>query len=290
MKKNGANIENLINYLRMIKFAHSIFALPFAFTAAVLASNGMPSLWQSFWIVSAMVTGRSAAMGMNRIIDKNIDYLNPRTSNRELPQGIIRVKEATIFTVVASALFIFSAFMLNTLCFVLSPAALILFFCYPYMKRFTWGAHIFLGLSIGLAPLGAWIAITGGIDGKILLLVLAVLFWLAGFDIIYALQDLDFDKSHGLHSIPQRFGAVQALLISRAFHILTWLLLIYTGMAFKLGIMYYIGVGIVTIFLLYEHYIVRPDRLDKVNIAFFNMNGYISVTIFVFVFLDKMFF
>ncbi|MCI4626042.1 MAG: putative 4-hydroxybenzoate polyprenyltransferase [Candidatus Magnetoovum sp. WYHC-5] len=279
--------EKITNYMEMIKFSHSVFALPFALTAAILAANGLPQMNIMGWIILAMVSARTAAMGMNRIIDKDIDKLNPRTANRQLPRGVIKSRDALFFTLIASALFIFSAYMLNELCFKLSPVALLLFFIYPYAKRFTWLSHVILGLSIGLAPLGAWIAVTGLIDWRILLLVFAVLFWLAGFDIIYALQDLDFDKNHGLNSIPQRFGPQLALIISKGFHLLTWLLLVYTGMAFDLGIVYYIGILLVSVFLFYEHYLVRADRLDKINIAFFNMNGYISITIFVFVFIDR---
>ncbi|RMG01527.1 MAG: 4-hydroxybenzoate octaprenyltransferase [Nitrospirae bacterium] len=272
--------SRLALYLRMIKFSHSIFALPFAFTAALLAAGGIPEARTILWITIAMVSGRSAAMGLNRLIDRKIDAKNPRTSEREIPSGKVSIRDAIIFVLVSSIVFVFSAYMLNPLCLYLSPVALLCFFIYPYTKRFTHLSHVFLGLTISGAPLGAWIAVTGGVEPRILLLVFAVIFWLSGFDILYALQDEEFDRHAGLHSIPARFGKEKAILISRLFHLTTWLFLFGTGLLFGLGWPYMAGVFLSGFLLLYEHSLVRPDDLSKLNIAFFNMNGYISITVF----------
>jgi 4-hydroxybenzoate polyprenyltransferase len=279
-------IERTLIYLRMIKFSHSIFALPFAFTSAVLAASGIPTLEEILWITLAMVGGRSAAMGLNRIIDRRIDAMNPRTASRELPTGIVKVSEAFMFVLASLVLFVYSAYQLNPLCLKLSPVAIFFFIFYPYTKRFTWLSHIVLGIAISGAPIGAWIAIKGEFNFEILPLALAVVFWLAGFDILYALQDYEFDRKAGLQSIPRRFGIRKSLWLSRGFHFLTWLLLILTGRVFALGILYYIGMAITAVLLLYEHSLVKEDDLSKLDIAFFNMNGYISITVFIFTFLD----
>ncbi len=265
----------------MIKISHSIFALPFAFTGAILAASGIPSLKQIFWITVAMVGARSGAMGLNRIIDRKIDSENPRTSNREIPAGKIKVKNAIIFTTVSLFLLIFAAYNLNPLCLKLSPIAISVLFLYSYTKRFTWASHFVLGIAISAAPLGAWIAVKGSFDLDILPLAIAVVFWLAGFDILYAIQDVEFDKKHGLYSIPQRFGISKALLMSKACHMITWILLILTGIIFNLNIAYWLGVVLTAGLLIYEHSLVKPNDLNKLNIAFFNMNGYISITVFV---------
>jgi 4-hydroxybenzoate polyprenyltransferase len=275
-------IDKAVLYLRMIKFSHSIFALPFAFTAAILASSGIPSLYQIFWITLAMVGARSAAMGLNRIIDRKIDALNPRTAKREIPSGEVKVTEAWIFVLLSLILLLISAYKLNPLCFKLAPVAIFFLFLYSYTKRFTWLSHIFLGITISAAPLGAWVAIKGSLNLEIIPLSMAVIFWLAGFDILYALQDVEFDKSHGLYSIPQRFGIKKALIFSRLFHFITWSLLILTGIIFGLNIIYWIGLFIISILLIYEHRLVKPNDLSRLNIAFFNMNGYISLTVFFF--------
>ncbi|MBF0564309.1 MAG: UbiA family prenyltransferase [Nitrospirae bacterium] len=277
----------LVLYLRMIKFSHSIFALPFAFTSAILAYGGIPALRQVLWITVAMVGARSAAMGMNRVIDRKIDALNPRTKNREIPLGVIGVGEAAVFIVVSLAVLVYAAYNLNYLCFKLSPLAIGILFFYSFTKRFTWLSHVVLGVAISFAPIGAWIAVKGTFSLSITPLVLAVVFWLAGFDTLYGLNDLEFDKQHGLFSIPRRFGKEKAIMIARGFHILTWALLILNGLVFELGLFYYTGIVIVTFFLFYEHYIIKPNDLSRLNMAFFNMNGYISVTIFVFVLLEK---
>lgn len=275
MVKNKASL-----YLRMIKISHSVFALPFAFTGALLAVSGIPSFKQILWITIAMVSARSGAMGLNRIIDREIDAKNPRTKNREIPSGIIRVKDAIVFTILSFAVLLIAAYNLNPLCLKLSPFAIAAIFLYSYTKRFTWLSHLVLGIAISAAPLGAWIAVRGTFDLDIIPLSIAVIFWLAGFDILYALQDIEFDKSYGLHSIPQRFGIKKALVLSRAFHFITWSLLTVTGMIFHLNFVYWIGMFLVAGMLIYEHSLVKPDDLSKLDIAFFNMNGYISITVF----------
>lgn len=270
----------------MIKISHSVFALPFAFTGAILAASGIPTLHQIFWILLAMVGARSGAMGLNRIIDKDIDKLNPRTKDREIPSGKIRVFDAVVFTLISFAIMVFAAYQLNQLCLILSPIAIGILFLYSYTKRFTWLSHFFLGLAISGAPLGAWIAVRGTFDLEILPLCIGVIFWLAGFDVLYALQDIDFDKKHGLFSIPQRFGIEKSLFLSRLFHSITILMLITTGLIFHLGFVYWIGVILVTGLLIYEHTLIKPGDLSKLDMAFFNMNGYISLTVFMFTFIS----
>ncbi len=273
-------------YLRMIKFSHSVFALPFAFTAALLAAGGIPSWDRIFWITAAMVSGRSAAMGLNRVIDMRIDALNPRTSGREIPAGRIRVSEALFFILVSAAVFVYAAYRLNPLCLALSPLALSAFVLYPYTKRFTWLSHLVLGTAIAGAPIGAWIAIRGTFDPEIMPLALSVVFWLGGFDILYALQDVEFDRRFSLHSIPARFGVRRALLLSRLFHALTWCLLLLTAASFGLGKAFYVGLVVVGGLLIHEHRLVKEDDLSRLDMAFFNMNGYISLTVFAFTLLD----
>lgn len=278
--------RKIADYLRLIKFSHSIFALPFAFTSALIAAEGIPSLHQVFWITVAMLGGRSGAMGMNRIIDKKIDALNPRTKDRELPRGVVKSGEAFGFTIVAFALLVLAAYNLNALCLKLSPVVLLVLFTYSYTKRFTWLCHLVLGAALSLAPIGAWIAVTGTFDARILVLSLAIIFWVAGFDILYGLQDVDFDRQYGLYSIPKVFGIRASLWVARIFHCITISLLF--GMISIFNLSFFYGMGIVIAFglLMYEHFLVRPDDLSKLNMAFFNMNGYISVTVFVFTLVD----
>ena len=278
--------EKIVLYLRMIKFPHSVFALPFAFTGAIMAAGGIPPPGKIFWITLAMVGARSGAMGLNRIIDREIDRANPRTRNRELPMGIIMVSEAVLFTIISFIILILSAYMLNPMCLKLSPIAIAVLFLYSYTKRFTWATHFVLGLSLSAAPLGAWIAVRGTFDAEILPMTVAVIFWLAGFDTLYALQDIKFDTSYGLSSIPKRFGIKKALFFARTFHLVSFLLLLLSGLLFRLGIVYWLGMMIVAGLLIYEHSLVKEDDLSKLDIAFFNMNGYISLSVFVFTFLD----
>lgn len=277
--------------LEMIKFSHTVFAFPFALMGVILASlkNGAPpSLGQIFWICVAMVGARSGAMGLNRIIDARIDAENPRTAGRHIPAGKVSRKEAWLFVVVSLATLLVAAWMLNPLCFYLSPLVLFFFTLYAFCKRFTSLAHIVLGICLGAAPVGAWIALRGDVGWQVVVLGIAVLFWVGGFDIFYALQDLEFDREKGLHSIPAKLGVERSILLVRAFHgimvFLLLLLLIGTG----LGWIYFVGVLVVAGLLIYEHSLVKPDDLSRLDAAFFNMNGYISVTIFLFTLIDAL--
>jgi 4-hydroxybenzoate polyprenyltransferase len=280
--------NKIADYFRLVKFSHSVFALPFAFTAAIIAAEGLPTLHQIFWITVAMIGGRSGAMGMNRIIDRKIDSLNPRTRDRELPRGVIKTSEAFTFTLVAFGFLVLAAYMLNPLCFKLSPLVLLVLFTYSYTKRFTWLCHIVLGIALSLAPLGAWIAVRGTFEYDILPLSLAIMFWVAGFDTLYGLQDMDFDRKHNIYSIPSIFGIKTSLWIARIFHLITIGLLVSLVAIFHLSVIYLIGVAVAFALLLYEHLLVKPDDLSKLNMAFFNMNGYISITVFVFTLLNYM--
>jgi 4-hydroxybenzoate polyprenyltransferase len=290
MVKNKA-----VLFFRMIKFSHSVFALPFAFTGALLASAwgsgkpaafwglaGLPPVEKLFWITAAMVGARSGAMGLNRIIDRKIDAANPRTAGREIPTGKIRVLDAAVFTSVALALLIYSAYRLNPLCLKLSPLAILVLVLYSYTKRFTWISHFVLGLAISAAPLGAWIAVRGTFDKEIFPLSFAVVFWLAGFDVLYALQDIEFDRGYGLHSIPQRFGIKRSLVLSKLLHSITWLLLAATGLIFGFNIIYWLGMIVIAGLLIYEHSLVKAEDLSSLDMAFFNMNGYISIAVLLF--------
>lgn len=275
-------LNKIADYLRLIKFSHSVFALPFAFTSALIAADGIPSLYQIAWITVAMVSGRSGAMGMNRIVDRNIDALNPRTACREIPKGIVKTWEAVVFTTVAFALLLLAAYNLNPLCVKLFPLVLAVLIFYSFTKRFTWLCHIVLGLALALAPLCAWIAVTGRFDFKILPLCVAVLFWVAGFDALYGLQDIAFDKKQGLYSIPSIFGIRASIWTARIFHLITIALLSSLIPLFNLSGIYLTGVVIASGLMLYEHTLVKPTDLSKLNMAFFNMNGYISITVFTF--------
>jgi 4-hydroxybenzoate polyprenyltransferase len=279
-------LDKLKIILEMIKFEHTIFALPFAFTGALLAARGIPSWGTILWITVAMVGARSAAMGFNRWADREIDAKNPRTNTRALPQRLVSPGQVIVFIALSSAVLVFAAYKLNPLCFYLSPLALGIVFLYSYTKRFTFLAHAFLGLGISGAPLGAWIAVTGRFETPAFVLALAVLFWLLGFDVLYALQDIDFDRKAGLHSIPQRFGIGRSLWVSRLSHAVTMAALFWMAPLLSLGWYYIAGVFISLCLIVYEHTLVKEDDLSKLDFAFFNMNGYISVTIFFFTLLD----
>lgn len=273
-------------FLEMIKFSHTIFALPFAFTGAVLAAGGLPTPYQAFWIVMAMVGGRTMAMGLNRLIDAEIDAENPRTSRRAIPAGLIGKGTVMAGVALSTFLLLLAAYRLNPLCLYLSPLTIFFLAIYSYCKRFTSLAHLVLGLCLGAAPLGAWIAIRGAVELPPLLLCLAVIFWVAGFDILYALQDLDFDRKRGLYSIPVRLGIKGSILTSRLFHLLMLAMLLLLYYVMGLGMLYLLGVSAAALLLLYEHALLRGGDLKRLDAAFFNMNGYISVTIFVFTLLD----
>ena len=273
--------------LEMIKFEHSVFALPFALTGALLAfrQNGFdaPGIWrQLLWIVVAMVAARSAAMAFNRLIDAPIDARNPRTRMRAIPAGMLSPRFAWCFTIAASLLLFFAAYELNPLCLRLSPLALAVLFFYSYTKRFTTFSHLVLGLTLGIAPAAAWIAVRGSLDPRILLLTAAVMFWTAGFDVIYSCQDYDFDRQEGLWSVPRVVGIANALRVARLLHISMvgcLLALVYT---LHVGALALAGVGAIVVLLIYEHSLVKPADLSRVNAAFFTMNGYVSVLFFLF--------
>ena len=288
---NNRWLAKLVALLEMIKFSHTVFAFPFALMGVVLASleqGRAPSIGQVFWICVAMVGARTGAMGLNRIIDAEIDAKNPRTAQRHIPAGQVHTSEAWVMVVAAFGLMLFAAWRLNPLCLILAPIAIFFLVLYSFCKRFTAMAHVVLGLCLAAAPVGAWIAVRGDIAWPVLALGLAVLFWVAGFDIFYALQDLDFDRSRGLYSIPARFGIERSLWIVRLFHVLMVLLLLSLGFVQGLGLIYLCGVFVVAVLLVYEHQLVKPDDLSRLDAAFFNMNGYISVTIFLFTLVDAL--
>lgn len=277
--------------LEMIKFSHTVFAFPFALmgaTLASLASGRPPTVAQVLWICLAMVGARTAAMGLNRIIDARIDAQNPRTAGRPLPAGTVSRFEAWLLVLVAITLLLTAAAMLNPLCLALAPVALGFFVLYAYCKRFTALAHVVLGICLAAAPVGAWIALRGDIGWPVLVLGAAVLFWVAGFDIFYALQDVDFDRAKGLHSIPVRLGVKNAILLGKLFHGAMVALLLLLPFGLPLGWLYYVGVAVISILIAYEHQLVKPEDLSKLDAAFFNMNGYISVTIFAFTLADTL--
>jgi 4-hydroxybenzoate polyprenyltransferase len=275
--------SKISGYGRLIRFSHTIFALPFALASVALAWPAHPVTPRIlFWILAAMVGARSAAMGFNRLVDRKFDALNPRTRAWELPQGKVKVREAVILTTATSLVFIYAAYQLNFACFALSPIALAIVFFYSLTKRFTWASHLFLGLALSLAPIGAWLAVSGpSIElqelATPLFLGLAVLFWLAGFDVIYSLQDLAFDRQEGLHSIPARFGIAGALRFSSVFHACTVIFLAAVGISAQTGIIYWIGFAIVAVILFWEHRLVRPTDLSRINRAFFDFNAYVSI-------------
>jgi len=281
-----AILHNLRVTLEMIKWEHSIFALPFALCGAMLAASGMPTAHQFLWIVVAMVSARSAAMAFNRLADATIDAANPRTSSRALPAGHLSGAFVAMFVLVSSAVFILAAARLNRLALWLSPVALAVLLLYSYTKRFTRWSHFVLGFALGMAPAAAWIAIRGSLDPRILLLTAAVTFWVAGFDVLYACQDFDFDRASGLHSIPRYLGIGPSLWVARAFHLVMLLLLIALVPAFGLGKFALAGIAAVMALLLYEHALVKADDLSKLNAAFFTMNGIISMVFFLFVAAD----
>ena len=271
--------------LEMIKFEHSVFALPFALVGALLAARvggGLPTWRQIAWIVAAMVGARSAAMTMNRIADVEYDRRNPRTANRALPAGHLSVGFAGAFTIAASALLVVAAWQLNPLALKLSPLALAVLFLYSYTKRFTHWSHFVLGFCLGISPAAAWIAIRGSLDGRMLILCAAVTLWVAGFDVLYSCQDVEFDKTAGLYSIPKRFGIARALTIARATHLAMVALLIWLATAFHLAWPAWVGIAVVALLLGYEHSLVRADDLSKINAAFFTVNGYISLLFLLF--------
>jgi 4-hydroxybenzoate polyprenyltransferase len=283
--------NKLITFLEMIKFEHTVFALPFAFMGAMLGAvvghGHLPSWAQIGWIILAMVGARSAAMGLNRIIDKAFDKSNPRTAGRAIPAGLLSSKEVIIFVLASFVLLFVATANLSKLAMQLLPLAVFMLVFYSYTKRFTWACHLILGLTIALAPLGGWVAVTGRIDGYALLLYASVALWTAGFDVIYACQDEEIDRKEGLHSIPQQFGVAKALWMAKVFHLLTAIgfLSLFLLMN-ELSWWYFAGVIISYGLLIYEHMLVKPSNLSKLNTAFFTMNGVLSIVIFSFTFID----
>jgi 4-hydroxybenzoate polyprenyltransferase len=267
--------------LEMIKWEHSIFALPFALCGAMLAAGGFPPVHQLVWIIVAMIAARSAAMAFNRWADAALDAANPRTSTRALPAGQLTPGFVATFVIASSAVFVIAAGQLNRLSLMLSPVALAVLLLYSYTKRVTRWSHLVLGFALGIAPSAAWIAVRGSLDPRILLLTAAVTFWVGGFDVLYACQDFDFDRQAGLHSIPRYVGIRHALWIARAFHFVMVGLLVALLIVFGMGKLADLGVLAVILLLLYEHSLVRADDLSKLNAAFFTMNGVISVLFFV---------
>ena len=266
---------------RMIKFSHTVFALPFALAAAAIAARGHGiTLAQVLAILLAMASARTAAMGFNRIVDRRLDARNPRTAGRELPAGKVSVRAASLLVAGSAAAFVAAAASLGRLCLVLSPVVLVVVLGYSFTKRFTWLCHLFLGLAIGIAPAGAWIAVRGEVGMPALWLVAAVATWIGGFDILYALADRDFDRREGIHSIPARFGVPAALALSAILHLGTVLALLAAGQAAGLGVIYYVGVAVVVGIFVYEHAILRPSDLSRLDVAFFNLNGYVSLVYF----------
>lgn len=279
-------VRSLGTTLEMIKWEHSIFALPFALTGAMLASRGLPPWQKLLWIIVCMVTARSAAMAFNRWADADLDAANPRTRSRAIPAGLLSRRFVAVFTVAMAALFILAASQLNHLTLLLSPVALAVVLFYSYTKRFTRWAHAFLGLALGIAPAAAWIAVKGNLDPRILVLMMAVLFWVAGFDILYACQDFEYDRQANLYSVPKTIGIAPAFLLARLMHAIMIVLLIWLTYLFALGPISWVGIAVVALLLLYEHAIVSPNDLSRLNAAFFTMNGVISVVFFLFVAAD----
>src|SRR5277367_5943947 len=281
--------SRLRTVLEMIKFEHSVFALPFALTGALLAARathqppkGWPTLRQLFWIIVAMVAARSAAMTMNRIADLRFDKENPRTKQRALATGALSLSFAWLFTIAAVALFFVAAWQLNSLALKLAPLAIAILFFYSFTKRFTNWSHLFLGFALGISPAAAWIAITGGLDWRMMILCGAVTFWVGGFDVLYACQDIDYDRRAGLYSVPKRFGIANALLIARVMHIGVVTLLSWLAYSFALPWPAWVGIAVVAALLAYEHSLVKANDLSKLDAAFFAMNGYISMSFLLF--------
>jgi 4-hydroxybenzoate polyprenyltransferase len=278
--------DRIRTVLEMIKFEHSVFALPFALVGALLAArattHGWPTLRQILWIVIAMVAARSAAMTMNRIVDVRYDKENPRTRMRALPAGALSVSFAWAFTIAAIVVFFLAAWQLNLLALKLAPLALAILFFYSFTKRFTTWSHLFLGFALGISPAAAWIAVTGSLDWRMLILCAAVTLWVGGFDVLYACQDVQFDANAGLYSVPKRFGVANALVISRAMHVGVVILLSWLAASFGLPWPAWIGIAVVAALLAYEQALVKANDLSKLNAAFFTVNGYISMLFLLF--------
>jgi 4-hydroxybenzoate polyprenyltransferase len=267
--------------LDAIKFEHTIFALPFAYIAMVLAAGGWPGWWTVLWVTAAMVGARTCAMAVNRVVDRGIDARNPRTAARHLPRRVLSATDMTAVAVSGAALMLLAAWMLNPLCLALSPLALSFLVGYSYTKYVTWASHWVLGFTDGIAAAGGWIAVRGEFEAPAFVLWFALTAWIAGFDLIYACQDIDFDRTNRLHSVPARFGAAAALAVARVNHVLTAVALALLGWMLALGPVYWLGWITVVALLAYEHSLVKPDDFSRVDLAFFNVNGYIAVIVLV---------
>jgi len=278
--------ERLRVILEMIKFEHTVFALPFAMMSAVIAAHGFPSARVTGWILLAMVGARSSAMAFNRVVDQEFDRRNPRTATRALPAGLLTPAQVWAFVIGTTALFVFASWQLNPLALALSPVALAVIWGYSFTKRFTSFCHVVLGLAIGIAPPGAWIAVRGSLGWAPVLLTAAVMLWVGGFDVIYACQDAEFDRSIGLQSLPARLGVAGALNVSRVMHAVTVALLALLPQLVPLGAIYYAGVIAVAALLVYEQSLVKPHDLSRVNAAFFTVNGFVSIGLFLFTLTD----
>jgi len=273
--------RKLAHVVDAVKFEHTVFALPFAYIAMVLAAGGWPGAWTVIWVTAAMVGARTCAMATNRVVDRMIDARNPRTAGRHLPRGLLGALEMKLLAAAGAALMFVAGAMLNPLCLALAPLALVFLVGYSYTKRFTWTSHWILGFTDGIAAAGGWIAVRGALEAPALVLWFALTVWIAGFDLIYACQDVEFDRAHGLHSVPARFGMVAALWIARLNHLLTAAALALLGALTGLGPLYWLGWLVVAALLIYEHSLVSARDLSRLDMAFFNVNGYISVITFV---------
>jgi 4-hydroxybenzoate polyprenyltransferase len=272
--------QSVALFVELVKFEHTVFALPFAYMGALLAGRGEVAPWEWFWITVCMVAARTAGMALNRYVDRHIDARNPRTAGRTLPRGAMSEDSVRWLAVASMAVLPLAAYQLQPICAQLSPLAIMLLLAYSYLKRYTRYAHLGVGLVLACAPVGAWLAVRGHLDWPILLLAGAVLCWVSGFDILYACQDIEFDRQEGLHSVPQALGAGPALQMARALHSGTFALLILLALALKLGVWYLGGVGVIGALLVYEHMIVSEQDMSRLNQAFFNVNGYISVILY----------
>ncbi len=290
MSATSASVVSVIRkvpiFLEAIKIEHAAFTLPFAYLAMLLAAAGWPTWWQFIWVSVAMTAGRTAAMSLNRIIDRHLDSRNPRTAIRALPQGILTPRFMWGASIVNLALMVFAAAMLNPLCVLLSPVAIFWLVFYSYTKRFTWLSHFALGVSGSMAPMGGWIAVTGEFAWSTVLLGAAVVTWMAGFDMIYACQDYEIDLKEGLYSVPARFGILGALIFSAISHTATALCLAAVGLLLNLGLFYWLGIAAVAGLLIWEHLLVNPRDLSRINTAFFHVNSSLSAVFFVFVALE----
>ncbi|HZV94634.1 MAG TPA: UbiA-like polyprenyltransferase [Candidatus Nitrosocosmicus sp.] len=273
-------MNSVRHFLDAIKFEHTVFALPFAYVAMVLAANGWPDVRIVGWVTLAMVSGRTLAMAVNRLADRWFDARNPRTRGRHLPAGLLTPAQVVAAAVAAGAVFLLSAWMLNPLCLALAPLAILFLVGYSYTKRFTWLSHWILGFTDGTAAAGGWIAVRGGFDPPVFVLWFALTVWIAGFDLIYACQDVEFDRAEGLHSVPARFGIAAALRVAKVCHVLTVAAFALLGVLMGLGVLYWAGVALVAGLLVYEHSLVSPTDLSRLDVAFFNVNGYIAVILF----------